>query len=171
MPGFTQLGGFAPPCNTCAAWVSATVRCALRFNAGMRTPSRWWRRLNAARLATYLIALWKLVRQPGAPRLARLVALLVLGYALSPIDLIPDFIPFLGQLDDLILIPAGVALVVRLTPRHIWAARLREAELQAEALPRLWWGAFLVVGVWLALLGLFVWWLAATLHAGAISAS
>ncbi len=137
----------------------------------MRTPSRWWRRLNAARLATYLIALWKLARQPGAPRLARVVALLVLGYALSPIDLIPDFIPFFGQLDDLILIPAGVALVVKLTPRHIWAAKLREAELQAEALPRLWWGAFLVVGVWLVLLGLFVWWLVATLHQGAVSAS
>lgn len=137
----------------------------------MRTPSRWWRRLNAARLATYLIALWKLVRQPGAPKLARLVAMLVLGYALSPIDLIPDFIPFLGQLDDLLLIPAGVALVVRLTPRHIWAASLREAEQQTEALPKLWWGAFLVVGVWLGLLGMFVWWLVATLQAGAVSVS
>ncbi|MBP6674050.1 MAG: DUF1232 domain-containing protein [Vitreoscilla sp.] len=137
----------------------------------MRTLSRWWRRLNAARLATYLIALWKLVRQPGAPKLARLVALLVLGYALSPIDLIPDFIPFLGQLDDLLLIPAGVALVVRLTPRHIWAARLREAEQQAEALPQLWWGAFLLVGVWLVLLGLFVWWLVVTLHEGAVISS
>lgn len=137
----------------------------------MRTPSRWWRRLNTARLATYLIALWKLVRQPGAPRLARLVALLVLGYALSPIDLIPDFIPVIGQLDDLVLIPLGVALVVRLTPRHIWAAKLREAELQAEALPRLWWGALLVVALWLALLGLFVWWLVATLHQGAVISS
>jgi uncharacterized membrane protein YkvA (DUF1232 family) len=136
-------------------------------NQAMSTPSRWWRRLNAARLATYLIALWKLMRQPGAPWTARVVALLVLGYALSPIDLIPDFIPFFGQLDDLILIPAGVALVVKLTPQHIWAAKLREAELQAETLPKLWWGAFLVVAVWLALLGVFVWWLMSAIHTGA----
>jgi uncharacterized membrane protein YkvA (DUF1232 family) len=133
----------------------------------MRRTSPWLRRLNAARLATYLIALWKLVRHPGAPWLARGVAMLVLAYAVSPIDLIPDFIPVLGQLDDLLLIPAGVALVVRLTPRPVWEAKLREAELQAEALPRLWWGAALIVLIWLALLGLFVWWLGGVLARGA----
>jgi uncharacterized membrane protein YkvA (DUF1232 family) len=132
----------------------------------MSRPGRWLRHVNAGRLVTYLIALWKLVREPGAPKLARLVALFVLAYAVSPIDLIPDFIPVLGQLDDLLLIPAGVALVVRLTPPEVWQAHLRAAEAQAEALPRLWWGAFLVVAVWLAVLGLFVCWLAATFWRG-----
>jgi uncharacterized membrane protein YkvA (DUF1232 family) len=117
------------------------------------------------------VTLWFAGKHPRTPWYAKALGLFVVAYALSPIDLIPDFIPFFGQLDDLILIPAGVALVVKLTPRHIWAAKLREAELQAEALPRLWWGAFLVVGVWLVLLGLFVWWLVATLHQGAVSAS
>lgn len=133
----------------------------------MSRTGKFWRLANGARLATYLIALWKLARHPDTPRSAKLVAFLVLAYALSPIDLIPDFIPVLGQLDDLILIPMGVALVSRLTPAPVWQARLHEAETQAEGLPRLWWGALLVVAVWLLLLGGFVWWLVATVVSGA----
>lgn len=133
----------------------------------MSRTSKFWRLANGARVATYLIALWKLVRHRDTPRLAKLVALLVLAYALSPVDLIPDFIPVLGQIDDLILIPLGVALVTRLTPQVQWQARLAEAETQAERLPKLWWGAALVVAVWLLLLGGFVWWLASVLVTGA----
>ena len=133
----------------------------------MSRSAKLWRLANGARLATYLIALWKLARHRDTPRSARLVALLVLAYAVSPIDLIPDFIPVLGQLDDLVLIPMGVALVTRLTPKAVWQARLREAEAQAESLPRLWWGAAIVVAVWLLLLGGFVWWLVRTVASGA----
>lgn len=123
---------------------------------------RWQRWTSAARglrLATYLIALWKLFKHPETPRAAKLVAIAVLAYAASPIDLIPDFIPVLGQLDELILLPLGVALAMKLTPRPLWEARLREAEASAEKLPRFWWGALLIVAVWAVLLGLFVWWL------------
>lgn len=120
---------------------------------------------NVARLATYLLALWKLARHADTPRPAKLVALLVLAYALSPIDLIPDFIPVLGQLDDLVLVPLGIALAVRLVPPAQWQARLREAEASAETLPRVWWGALLVIGVWLLLLALFVGWLVAVVIA------
>ena len=81
----------------------------------------------------------------------------VLAYALSPIDLIPDFIPVLGQLDDIILIPLGVALVAKLVPAPLWQARLREAEAHAERLPKLWWGALLIALFWLAVLGLLGW--------------
>lgn len=122
--------------------------------------ARFFRFANTARLATYLIALWKLFKHPQTPRAAKLVAIAVLAYAVSPIDLIPDFIPILGQLDDLILLPLGVALVVRLTPKPHWEALLREAEASREKLPRLWWGAALIVLVWAALFGLFVWWMA-----------
>lgn len=117
------------------------------------------RHANKARLATRLLALWKLMRHPDTPRAPKIVALLVLAYALSPIDLIPDFIPVLGQLDDLVLVPLGIALAVRLTPAHLWQARLAEAEASADKLPRVWWGVVLIVLVWLLLLGLFVWWL------------
>lgn len=123
------------------------------------------RTANKARLATYLIALWKLLRHPQTPRVAKLAAMAVLAYVLSPIDLIPDFIPVLGQLDDLVILPLGIALVVRLTPKPLWEARLLEAEESREKLPRLWWGALLVILVWLVLFGLLVWWLAGLLGA------
>jgi len=118
---------------------------------------------NTARLATYLIALWKLFKHPDSPRAAKWVAIGVLAYAVSPIDLIPDFIPLLGQLDDLVLIPLGIALVVRLTPRPHWEAMLREAERSRERLPRLRGGTLIVVLIWALLLGLLLWAVAAWL--------
>jgi uncharacterized membrane protein YkvA (DUF1232 family) len=117
------------------------------------------RAANTARLATYVIALWKLFKHPQAPRGAKLVAIVVLAYVLSPIDLIPDFIPILGQLDDLVIVPLGVALVVRLTPKPLWETLLREAAISKDKQPRLWWGLLLIVLLWAALFGLFVWWL------------
>ena len=117
------------------------------------------RAANTARLATYLIALWKLFRDPRTPRAPKIVAIVVLAYAVSPIDLIPDFIPVLGQLDDLILVPLGVALVAWLTPQPLWQQLLREAEVSREKLPRLVWGAVFIVLFWLTLFGLLIWWL------------
>jgi len=124
--------------------------------------SRWCkllRRANTARLATNLLALWKLFRHPETPWPAKAIAVFVLAYALSPIDLIPDFIPVLGLLDDLILLPLGIALAVKLTPRHLWQARLAEAEGGAGQLPRLLWGAAIVLVIWLAIVTLLAWWL------------
>lgn len=121
--------------------------------------TRLFKLANAARLATYLIALWKLFKHPETPRAAKLVAIAVIAYAVSPIDLIPDFIPVLGQLDELILLPLGVALAMRLTPKPLWEARLREAEASTERLPKMWWGALVIGLIWLVMFGLFVWWL------------
>jgi len=128
--------------------------------------SRWGKllsRANTARLATHLLALWKLFRHADTPWQAKLVAIFVLAYALSPIDLIPDFIPVLGLLDDVILLPLGIALAVKLTPRHLWLARVAEAEQGAEQLPRLLWGAAIVLAVWLLVVALFAWWLLSVL--------
>ena len=118
-------------------------------------------------MATYVIALWRLSRHPGAPLGARWVALAVLAYAVSPVDLIPDFIPVLGLIDDVLLIPAGVALVVRMTPDAVWQDCLAAAQTQSEALPRIWWGAVFIVLVWLVMLGGLVWWLVSTVVGGA----
>jgi len=125
--------------------------------------ARLVRSANTARLTIWLIALWKLFKHPDTPRPAKVVAILVLAYAVSPIDLVPDFIPVLGLLDDIVLLPLGIALAVRLTPRPLWEARLREAEASRDRLPRLWWGAVLVGLVWLAVVGGLVWWLASVL--------
>ncbi|KAB2873779.1 MAG: DUF1232 domain-containing protein [Burkholderiaceae bacterium] len=133
--------------------------------------SRWGkllRRANTARLATNLLALWKLFRHPETPRLAKAVALLVLAYALSPIDLIPDFVPVLGLLDDVILLPLGIALAVKLTPPHLWQARLAEAEHSADELPRLLWGAAIVLLIWLVIVTLLAWWVVSQVVSGLV---
>ena len=122
---------------------------------------------NRARLATRLLALWKLVRHPDTPRAPKIIALLVLAYAVSPIDLIPDFIPVLGLLDDVILLPLGIALAVKLTPRHLWLARVAEAEQGADQLPRLMWGAAIVVAIWVLVVLLLAWALVTLVTAGA----
>jgi uncharacterized membrane protein YkvA (DUF1232 family) len=125
----------------------------------MKRIGRLFRAANAARLGTYLLALWKLFKHPDTPRPVKWIAVAVLAYAVSPIDLIPDFIPVIGLLDDVILIPLGLALVKRLTPVPMWQARLAEAEAGADKLPRLLWGAVAIVAVWLLIAVLFALWL------------
>ena len=112
---------------------------------------------RVAGLRVYLTALWKLFRHPQTPRPAKWVAGAVLAYALSPIDLIPDFVPVLGLLDDVVIVPLGVALAIRLTPRPLWEQMLREAEAAPFKLPKVWWGALLIGLVWALLLGLLIW--------------
>jgi len=108
----------------------------------------WARRLKRETLALYLA-----VRHPGVPWYAKAWAALVVGYALSPIDLVPDFVPILGYLDDLILIPAGIALAVRLVPAEVMAACRVEAQARlAEGRPRSWLGAAVIVAIWIGAL-------------------
>ena len=84
--------------------------------------------------------------------LARVVAACVVAYAFSPIDLIPDIIPVLGYLDDLILIPLGVALAIRLIPAVVWAdAQVRAAEAVDTNRPVSWVAAGVIVVLWVAL--------------------
>jgi uncharacterized membrane protein YkvA (DUF1232 family) len=80
-----------------------------------------WEQLKrwARELENEGIALWFCCRHPGMPWLPRIFALLVVGYFLSPIDLIPDFIPVIGYLDDLILVPIGIYLTLKLVPQHV----------------------------------------------------
>ena len=76
------------------------------------------------------------------------------AYAVSPIDLIPDFIPVLGYLDDLLLLPLGIALAIRLIPAEVWQDCLARAETQqAGREPRRWMGIAVVVSLWLVVLG------------------
>ncbi len=118
------------------------------------------KRLGAAKmvgLRVHLMALWKLARHPQTPRSAKWVAFAVIAYAVSPIDLIPDFIPVIGLLDDVVLIPLGVALVVRLTPQPLWNELLAQARASSEKLPSLWWGAAAIAAVWVAVVALAGW--------------
>jgi len=106
-----------------------------------------------------LTALWLLLKDPRTPLVAKLVAGMVVAYALSPIDLIPDFIPVLGLLDDVVLIPLGVALAVKLVPPVLWADMQQQADAFQGRLPRMMWGLLMVIAIWLVLLGFFIFWL------------
>ena len=88
-------------------------------------------------------------RDPRTPWYAKALAFAVAGYALSPIDLIPDFIPILGYLDDLILVPVGVWLVLSLIPPEVLAEHRAAAEAAADR-PMSRVGATFIVGVWIA---------------------
>jgi len=74
-----------------------------------------------------VVAIWLAGRDPRVPWAVKLLALIVAGYALSPVDLIPDFIPVLGYLDDVLLLPLGILLVLRLIPPDLLAEHRRAA--------------------------------------------
>jgi uncharacterized membrane protein YkvA (DUF1232 family) len=97
-------------------------------------------------------------RDPRTPWYAKAFALLIAAYALSPIDLIPDFIPVLGYLDDVILLPLAILLAVRLVPAEVMAEH-RAAAVAAEVEPVSRAGAAIVVTVWLLAAGALLWWL------------
>ena len=122
-----------------------------------------WRE-RARALKREVAALALAVRDPRTPWTARLVASLVVAYAFSPIDLIPGFIPVLGLLDDLLLLPLGAALAIRLVPPVVLAeARERVAAGAGAGRPPNYRAAAGIVLLWLALLVLGVRWLAGLL--------
>lgn len=84
--------------------------------------------LWARSLKRDIVALWLAARDPRTPRLAKAVAGVTAAYALSPIDLIPDFVPILGYLDDLVIVPAGIALAIRLIPAELMTEFREHAE-------------------------------------------
>ncbi|MDQ4421648.1 YkvA family protein [Sphingobium sp. DEHP117] len=105
----------------------------------------------AKNLKQDVIALWLAARDPRVPRLAKFLAGAVAAYALSPIDLIPDFIPVLGLLDDLLIVPLGIWLAVRLVePGLMTELRSKAAGMMVT---RSWRAAIVVVLLWLAALG------------------
>ena len=111
-------------------------------------PTGWRRWAHRLKRDTY--ALYLAYRDPRTPWYARVVGALVAAYALSPIDLIPDFIPIIGYLDDLLLLPLGIALAVRLIPPDVMAdCRARAEEVMGRSAPSSRAAAVIVVGIWI----------------------
>ena len=102
-------------------------------------------------------ALWLAARNPRVPVSAKWVAGAVAAYALSPIDLIPDFIPIIGYLDDLIIVPLGILLAVRLIGPGLMA-EFRLAAMAIETRPKSMAGLLVIVAIWLAALSGMFWW-------------
>ncbi|QIK95283.1 DUF1232 domain-containing protein [Sphingomonas sp. HDW15A] len=104
----------------------------------------------ARRLKRDVVALWLAARDPRTPIGAKLLAGAVAAYALSPIDLIPDFIPVLGYIDDLIIVPAGIWLSLKLIPAALMDELRVEADRRGER-PTSRGAMFVIVLVWVAL--------------------
>jgi len=115
----------------------------------------WKQRAKQLKTETY--ALYLAYKDPRTPWYARLCAALVAGYAFSPIDLVPDPIPVLGYLDDLILVPLGAALAVKMIPPDILAESREKAwEVMSEGQPTNWAAAAVIIAIWLILAAMAV---------------
>jgi uncharacterized membrane protein YkvA (DUF1232 family) len=111
----------------------------------------WARRLRRDSHAIYLAS-----RDPRVPWYVKILAVAVAGYALSPIDLIPDFIPVVGYLDDLIIVPLGIGLVVSLIPKEIMVeCRTKADEAGQRPVSRA--GMIAIIMVWIAAAAILGW--------------
>jgi uncharacterized membrane protein YkvA (DUF1232 family) len=114
---------------------------------------------RASRLKTETYALYLAARHPGTPWYAKLLVAGIVAYALSPIDLIPDFVPILGYLDELVLIPLGIALAIKMIPGSILEecrARSQETLRSGKSVSRI--AGIVIVAIWIALAALAAAW-------------
>lgn len=110
---------------------------------------------RAKHLKSEVVVLYFAYRDPRVPWYAKLFIVIVVGYALSPIDLIPDFIPILGYLDDLVLVPLGIAMALKMIPVQVMEeARIKAATLTTK--PKNWFAAAVIIAIWTILVGLVV---------------
>jgi uncharacterized membrane protein YkvA (DUF1232 family) len=117
----------------------------------MRAFDRWKQRGRELKREAH--AVYLACKDPRVPWHVRLLGLAVVGYLFSPIDLIPDFIPVLGQLDDLVIVPLGLVCIVKLIPPKVLAEH-RDAAKALEGRAPSWAGAAAIIVIWL---GLAVW--------------
>jgi uncharacterized membrane protein YkvA (DUF1232 family) len=115
----------------------------------------WKRRARQLKTETY--AIYLAYKDPRVPWYARLFAACVVGYAFSPIDLVPDPIPVLGYLDDLILVPLGIALALKMIPPEVMAEYREKAQAaMSEGKPTNWAAAAVIIATWLLLAALAI---------------
>lgn len=115
---------------------------------------------RARELKREVAAMFLAAKHPRTPWYAKLLLVAIVAYAASPIDLIPDFVPVVGLLDDLVLLPLAIALALRMIPKSVIAecrARVETSETDERRLGRF--GAIAIGLLWLALLALALWWL------------
>ena len=105
---------------------------------------------KAGKLKRDIPAVFLAMKHPKTPWYARILAGIIIWYALSPVDLIPDFVPVLGYLDDLVILPLLIILLLRLIPRGVFEECRQEAEdLWANGKPKKWYYAIPIIVIWL----------------------
>ena len=110
--------------------------------------SKW-----AVRLRLDAFTLYFAYRNPKTPWYAKLWSIVVVAYAFSPIDLIPDFIPIIGYLDDLVLVPLGVVVAIKLIPKDILTESRRIAQTRIDSKkPVNWFAAGIIIAIWISLI-------------------
>jgi uncharacterized membrane protein YkvA (DUF1232 family) len=112
---------------------------------------------KAKQLKNETYALYLASKDRRVPWYAKAFVILIVAYALSPIDLIPDFIPELGYLDDLILIPAGIWLALKMVPQDVMDDCRKRAKQEMGSGKTNWLGAAIIVVIWAMILGLVIW--------------
>ena len=116
---------------------------------------RWKSRVRQLKVETY--TLYLAYRDPRVPWYAKVFAACVVGYAFSPIDLIPEFIPVLGYLDDLVLVPLGIALALKMMPKAVLEECRRQAEASlSQDRPRSWVAGGVIVSIWLLAIAVII---------------
>ena len=110
-------------------------------------PKESWKE-KAKRLKTEVYALYLAMKDSRVPWFAEVLMALIIGYAISPIDLIPDFIPVLGQIDDLIIVPAGIALVIKMIPKNVMKEYRQKAIGESINTRTKWVIAAIIVSIW-----------------------
>jgi uncharacterized membrane protein YkvA (DUF1232 family) len=121
----------------------------------MKAIEKWKQRAKKLKMETY--AIYLAYKDPRVPWYAKLFAACVIGYALSPIDLIPDFIPVLGYLDDLVLIPLGIALVLKMIPPTVLSECREKAQTtMSQNKPTNWVFAGVIIAIWFFLAALAI---------------
>jgi uncharacterized membrane protein YkvA (DUF1232 family) len=118
----------------------------------------------AATLKNHTFALYLASKDPRVPFIIKVFIGLLVAYALSPIDLIPDFIPVIGYLDDLLLLSLGLWLVVRLIPRDVWEECQATAKEQEFELNQNRTAAVIIVVIWIFMFGICAYWLWQTFY-------
>ena len=110
-------------------------------------------RERAQKLKRDVPAVFLALKDPDTPAAAKILAGVTVAYALSPVDLIPDFVPVLGYLDDVILLPALIALTIHLIPGDVWEkCRAKSENMWEDGKPKKWYYAVPIVLIWLAVL-------------------
>jgi uncharacterized membrane protein YkvA (DUF1232 family) len=112
---------------------------------------------RAKQLKTDVPAVFLAMKRNETPWLAKILALITVAYALSPIDLIPDFIPVIGFLDDVLILPGLIAIIIKLIPKDVFAECRKESEdLWSDGKPKKWYYAIPIVSIWVLIIGIII---------------
>jgi len=148
---YTQLVVYV---RSMIGWRQSLIEGKIQLKSLQQSLKTWSKALKKNTYALYLAS-----KDPRVPLLPKILIATVVAYALSPIDLIPDFIPVIGYLDDMLLLPVGIWLAIRLIPDEVWKECQHSAQERMLTLPKSRHAAIFIVVIWLLALAGFGLWL------------